>query len=450
MLTKTITAERRRDDVDLSDLTDAYDRLDVAGWSDAELVAAAGSVLADPKEAPADSFVLHAPLELLARSALLTRVRPEGRDEARRRIVELAAAYRAAGEPLIPTVRAPSDSFGSVDVAFARLAEALGVGDLDLVDQSATYLADRVPPARLAARLGPALVTSLGAAAHGGILMYLLGRDPAGGVDRRIIRGGLREIGRHPDWQLTWFADPDLPAETRDQADPSHGPVDATPEDLVEALADVPLLGVPGSTFIFPIMNQAEASGSAARLLAPLLGRVLLGGARDEAGIWAVRAGLARVAALSMLQEGPEHAPYGWTHCLTMPQAVMALAGAVDPKVAVAVAATHVVGFRGALGTRAVDLGWQPAVHPLVEVAEAIDAGQEVAAATVWHAPPSALGGIVAYLASNAAGHRDAHLVKYTLACLDAASTDPRARRLYLAAAASLAAWWAVADRTGA
>ena len=46
-------------------------------------------------------------------------------------------------------------------------------------------------------------------------------------------------------------------------------------------------------------------------------------------------------------------------------------------------------------------------------------------------------------LATNAALHHDAHLVKYTLACFDAAEADPPQRRLYLAAAASLAGYWA-------
>ena len=45
-------------------------------------------------------------------------------------------------------------------------------------------------------------------------------------------------------------------------------------------------------------------------------------------------------------------------------------------------------------------------------------------------------------LVTHAALHGDAHLAKYTLACLDAARDDPGARRLYLAAAAHLAGWW--------
>ena len=41
-----------------------------------------------------------------------------------------------------------------------------------------------------------------------------------------------------------------------------------------------------------------------------------------------------------------------------------------------------------------------------------------------------------------ACAHRDAHLVKYTLACLDAAAADPDAARLFHAGAASLLAFW--------
>ena len=39
--------------------------------------------------------------------------------------------------------------------------------------------------------------------------------------------------------------------------------------------------------------------------------------------------------------------------------------------------------------------------------------------------------------------------MKYTLACLDAAAADPRHRRLFLAAAASLVGWWAGVVDTG-
>ncbi len=42
----------------------------------------------------------------------------------------------------------------------------------------------------------------------------------------------------------------------------------------------------------------------------------------------------------------------------------------------------------------------------------------------------------------------DPHLAKYTLARFDAATQDPSNGRLYLAAAAYLAAWWHQHDHT--
>ena len=49
---------------------------------------------------------------------------------------------------------------------------------------------------------------------------------------------------------------------------------------------------------------------------------------------------------------------------------------------------------------------------------------------------------LISRLAGYASTHPDAHLAKYTVACLDAASADPEATRLFLAAAAHLGAWW--------
>jgi len=405
--------------------------------SDAQLVAAAGRGLSTPKEAPADSFVLHAPLELLARAALLPRVSPRGRDAARERIAELATGYAGAGDPVDAPVRDGALDGRSPEALAERLAAALGAGDLDDVDASARAIARLAPASQLRDLLGAAVAPSLGAAAHGAILFDLLARDPGGVVDPAVIRGALREIARHPGWRLSWFEAPDLAAG-------APGPHVEVGAGLVDALVDVPRLGVPNSTFIHPLMHQAEASGLAASVLGPVLAATPAGDAPD---VLAARRELGRIAAWSMLQEGPEHAPYGWTHCLTMPQAVQALSGPVDPAVAVAVAATHVLGFRTALGSRALDPGQVPVGPVLADLDEAIAESREAAAATVWHTPEGELGAVVGTLATSASAHQDAHLVKYTLACLDAAALDPHARRLHLAAAASLAAWWSARDR---
>jgi hypothetical protein len=142
-----------------------------------------------------------------------------------------------------------------------------------------------------------------------------------------------------------------------------------------------------------------------------------------------------------MLQESAEHAPYGWTHCLTMPQGVMNLAGhGVDDRTAVAVAATHVAGFRAALGERQLVADLSPG-GVAGDLSEAIAAGPDVAAAAAWHTDD--VDELIGVLVTRASLHHDAHLVKYTLACLDAAHADPGQRPLYLAAAAYLSAWWA-------
>jgi hypothetical protein len=116
-----------------------------------------------------------------------------------------------------------------------------------------------------------------------------------------------------------------------------------------------------------------------------------------------------------MLDEPATYAPYGWTHCLTMPQGVLGVAGAcTDPVAPLAVAATFVVGFRAALAAE--PLGPDIPVDP----------------------PEESVTDMVTY----AATHEDAHLVKYTLACLDAAAWDRERAGLYLSAAAKLGRYW--------
>jgi hypothetical protein len=411
------------------DVRDEFRRRHGDSWPDRALIAAAGSVLSIPKVAPASSFVLHAPLELLARAGLLTSVEPASRQAARERIAWLVATYEAAGDPVEPPGPVSVDSVasttagGSLDEVAAQLVAALAAGDLDAVDRFATLLGANATPLDLRRLLAGALVPSLAAAGHSSILLYLFPRiASAHAVRSDLVRGPARELARHPDWRLHWF-------------DHSEDVPPTTDRSLVDALLSVPVLGSPGSDFIYPVMNQAEASGIAADLLSgPIAGPI---------DVTAARQSITRVAAWSMLQESSNHAPYGWTHCLTMAQAVMGLAGdGVAPRTALAAAGTYVTGFRAALGERSLDPEWRPEAPETTDLVEALAAGPQAAAATTWHAPDSQLGAIVTELATHAALHHDAHLVKYTLACFDAAADDPSHRRLYLAAAASLAAWW--------
>jgi hypothetical protein len=346
-------------------------------WGDDRFLRWAASRLAVPREAPATSFVLHASLELMARAVLLDLVPDELHGPARLRIAWLVDSFEAAGEPVeVPARVTPSDLEGAV----RDLAAALGESDLDAVDGLATWLGAHASPEELRRLLGPVVAPALGAAAHAPIGLHLLGRSPW--IDGSVLRGCLRELARSPGWRV-------------DVAGKAGGG-----RPLEDALLEAPLLGPAENDFIQPMV--AHGSGAAARLLADV---------SPDTG--AASRAVSRVAARSMVQERDDHVPYGWTHTLTIPQAVLSIG--LDTRTAVAVAGTEVIGFRASMGTRVLD-----------------------PAAPVPPMAPDAFDDLVAW----AALHHDAHAVKYVVACLDAAAGDPGAAPLYAAAATRLAAWW--------
>jgi hypothetical protein len=330
--------------------------------TDAELIADCAAVIDIPKAVPPDSFMLHAPLELLARAILLERVPERARADARGRIRWVADTYEAAAPPMDPLP----------DIAPVDVDE---------------------------------MVLSLAAAGHAPILWSL--RPRVGAVEASFgTRLVLTELGRYPEWALAW-------PRIRAAAGASSG-------DLAERLAAPRSPGDPGSDFIYPTMHLTDASGLAAEVLDEPLRGVSVGDARRV---------LLRVAAQSMLQDNPDAAPYGWSHCLTMPQAVLVAADhGADPAMAVATAAIYVLGFRATQGRVRLDPEWAPAPGSV--------------AAEVWNADDDQLTRIVDELVAYGVAHHDAHLAKYTLACLDAADADPDATRLFLAAAAYLQEWW--------
>ncbi|MEP6625296.1 MAG: hypothetical protein ABJC79_12695, partial [Acidimicrobiia bacterium] len=151
---------------------------------------------------------------------------------------------------------------------------------------------------------------------------------------------------------------------------------------------------------------------------------------------------LLRAAARAMVVGTEEHVPYGWTHTLTMSQAALAVARqSLDPQLGIDVAGTYVVGMLAALAE-----GPLPAEVTLTSsdgsFGDAVTAGREAAAGWVWNAPDDAVADLRTELATRASARRDAHVVKYVLACLDQAAADPEAERLYLAAAAALLGHW--------
>src|SRR5690349_14551194 len=93
------TPPLRRLGIDPDAVHDEYVRGGFADLPDEQLFDRAAATIAAPKDAPADSFVLHAPLELLARRSLLRTVAPDRREAVRERMLWVAATYERAGDP---------------------------------------------------------------------------------------------------------------------------------------------------------------------------------------------------------------------------------------------------------------------------------------------------------------------------------------------------------------
>lgn len=98
--------------------------------SDADLIARSAERLRTPRAQPADSLVLHAPLDLLARAALLPRVRASDRAAARERIIDVADQFVATGPAVAERPETSVGAFDSIDEAAADLVTAIDAGDL--------------------------------------------------------------------------------------------------------------------------------------------------------------------------------------------------------------------------------------------------------------------------------------------------------------------------------
>lgn len=371
-----------------TDLNPTHEIVAIAGLSDTQLVQFVGCAISRPKMNGGSSYTLHAPMELLARAALLPMVPPNARSVARMRIAGIAALYAAQGDEIV----AHTDK--TIPNAKELLIEALREFDADRADAALVALLEDISVCEICDSLTDEIVPRLGAAAHGPILLAaLIDATPRHGNLSHLLRASIRALATAntlptgPNPRLSWVSEPiDL----------------SGPSNLWDALADPPHIS--SSYFIAPTMLAVEADGLAARQL----------GRATQNSPEVVARSLLRIAALSMLQDDPERAPYGWTHCLTIPQGIMALAPHSTDKAGLArVAATAVLGFRSTLGKVRLDKNWTSSGSPDVSV-----------------------------LAARAAAHEDAHLVKYTVACLSAAARDPSARDLFLAAADYLSKWW--------
>jgi hypothetical protein len=403
----------------VSEIVDEYHRRDLLELDDQRLVESAAAIIGVPRdEVLGDrySYVLHAPLELLARAALLPYVAPNAREGARMRIVSLAAGYEASGPPAADP---PAAHFDSLSDAAVTLVGAIDGGDLDDVDTAAAWLGARARPDQLGPLLADTVLDRLSAAGHANIYLALLTRTQPRGVAGQMLRHPVRELAKG--------------SVRRIRVPCTYSVVDTRGThalELLGTLTDQNSIGPPHSLFIAPLVEYAQERGVFERFVED---RVFV--APDRTSFE-----LLRFAALAMLQGPDEHAPYGWTHCLTLALAPLQISGSCsDPGRAAFVAIAYLAAHWAGLGAGTVDYWFSPrAVEAGID--EALTDTPAVAAAAAWHTADPAR--TLTALATSASLAHDAHRVKYTLACLDAAAADPAQRRLYLAAAAHLNAWW--------
>src|SRR5262249_27145664 len=215
----------------------------------------------------------------------------------RRRMAWVAAKYETTATPAPP---ARERAFDSIESARDTLVAATAAGDVYDVDAAAKWFTAHATTDDVVA-LAPELVDALAAAGHASIYFSLLPR--AAGHSRAaldLLRPLVHEVARMPSLRVEW-----VHAGIAPSAPDADG--------LARALAHTPRLGLPGTDFIFPLVHQIDANGVARDVVEPSL----------PSEYDAAADAILRVAALSMLGDDPQYAPYGWTHCLTLPQAVL-------------------------------------------------------------------------------------------------------------------------------
>jgi hypothetical protein len=358
------------------------------------IVTDALAILCRPRIERPDSFGLHAQLEVMARIGLLQWLDPAEHRTAFDRISAVAAKYETEGELVDSGDVAPTQDFPT---SVERATQ---------------------------------ITLSLAAAGHAPIGFHLADRLAAWSLPANLLIPPLHEVDRFPDLRIEWHRSL-APTENSDVIGNSTGadvPDDDRTSDSASALDSfhralraARFIGPADNEFILPLMRHFEASGEPDATIAAFLPWT-----SDLEWYRGASRLLARMAAWSMLHDDDAVAPYGWTHCLTMPQGALSMVNhGVSPRDAFVAGTTFALGIRGAFGR-----------EPLGALDDhaAVDA-----AADPRDGRPTRSRHELATWASN---HEDAHLVKYTLACFHAADDDPHWEPVYMAAATALADWW--------
>jgi hypothetical protein len=418
--------------LDPKNLVDQVRARDLDALSDAELYRAVGAIVSRPAENGMTSFVLHAPLELMARYGLLRLVKPTDRELARLQMIASGAVYGSGVQPLGPPPRVKA--FPDLNAAAAELSRTFTQADAGGMEALVLRVVEQFGTSSLVSLLTPLALPTLTGASHSHIGLWLLLRhgEPSSSSDASLLRNAARALASSPGDQMKSFSGMSIDA---------GGPLAMTPgqiEQEITAKLAHPPRGRQSNQSVRSVIQAGEATGNADRLFGDFIRHDL-----DRAQIDAAFRAVLRVCARSMLQDDIKQAKFGWTHCLTLPQSACGLASLnTDGKRALAATLVWITAYRSALSRRALDFEWAPERVKGASIHEALHTSPQVAAGRVWYAGDPELPEIRLALATEASIRNDQHLVKYTRAVLDMGSFDPEYTRLYLAAAAYLCALW--------
>ncbi len=403
-------------------VVESYHSRKLAALSDLELFRAAAHIVSQPK-LELTSFRLHAPLEIMARYNLLPFVSTADRDLARIQLVAAASHYQAGGEGVSP----PEKIRMARSNAATNLRRAVQEGDVERADALCLSLADAGGLQELLDSIADLTLRTLTGAAHTHIGLMLMTRmfSDAGPAALGLARAGVRSLAQAPGLNLKFVT--------------SHRTLKDPETELASILRAVPVAPPQGPGMV-AMMQATEQAGLPDRLL----GDALLSNADEVACEGALRTAC-RIAALSMLEDKPEGAKYYWTHCLTLPHAAWSLTRSLPGRSFAAdaahTAAIWVMAIRASQGNG--NLKPLPELERIdMDLTEALVHSPRAAASVAWFALPDERPRIEQTIATEAAIRNDAHLVKYTWACLDAAVQDPAHAPLFHAAAAYLCSIW--------
>jgi hypothetical protein len=418
--------------IDPKNVLDEYKGRALGDLSDAEIFDQICPIVACPPRRGLTSFTLHAPLEVMARYGLMRLVHPSDRELARLQMLASAAVYGHQVD-LMPAP-ARMSLFSDANAAAGELASIFRSGDADGMEALVLSVASQFGTKSLVNLLTPLALPTLTGASHSHIGLWLLLRhaEPAGVEYASLLRAATRALAADPMGQMKSFQGMSFDETQRLKTLPEQ-----ICKETLDSLAN-PAKGVPGGESIRELVEAGEATGNVDRLFGDFIRHDM-----SQPQIDAAFRAVLRISAHSMLQHDVEHAKFGWSHCLTLPQSAFGLATVTrNRKLALAVALVWITAYRSILSDRALDLGWHPEPIKDVSVLEALQTCPAMAASRVWHASDGELSTIRRILATEASIRNDIHLVKYTRACLDMGAFDPEYVRLYLAAAAHLCALW--------